>query len=392
MNGSAEIHGNQAVDNVLQYRYVPRSISCRKVFPFVKLLSLLHRWSGGLIGLLLVVLGLSGTILMWKGEWIALPGAGMPAVENVQAIGRIAQREAAAGATRITFASEELGLHQVTFGGGAGAYIGQDGTTVTSWSSQWERPELWIFDLHHHLFAGETGELVAGWAGVFGILFVVTGTILWLRSRSKWRPRLLPKKFQPGPVVSHHRDLGILLAPLLLLSFLTGTGMVFKEAAGAVLSPFGRLEARAKPLEVEPSTAPAPVAAMLVQAKARFPAAALRRLTMPGKPGQPWSVTMRQPFEWSANGRTRLMFDGSGQLIKVDDPSAGSRAASIYEKFLPLHSAGVGGLAWRLVMTLSGLGLTILGALATWSFWFRKAKKRQRPEIARAGLEVAAAG
>jgi hypothetical protein len=43
-------------------------------------------------------------------------------------------------------------------------------------------------------------------------------------------------------------------------------------------------------------------------------------------------------------------------------------------------------------MTLSGLGLTILGALATWSFWFRKAKKRRRPEIARAGLEVAAAG
>ncbi|MFL6749639.1 MAG: PepSY-associated TM helix domain-containing protein [Sphingomicrobium sp.] len=357
----------------------------------MKLLSFLHRWSGGLIGLLLAVLGLSGTILMWKAVWISLPGAGSPVVENVQALGRIAERAAAAGATRITFASEEIGLHQVSRGGGAGAYLGQDGATVTSWSSQWERPELWIFDLHHHLFAGETGELVAGWAGVFGILFVVTGTILWLRSRSKWRPRLLPRKFQPGPVVSHHRDLGILIAPLLLVTFLTGTGMLFKQAAGTVLSPFGKLEARAEPPRVEPSTGPAPVAAMLVQAKARFPDAALRRLAMPGKAGQPWSVTMRQPFEWSANGRTRLMFDGSGKLIKIDDPAAGSRAAAIYEKFLPLHSAGVGGLAWRLVMSLSGLGLTILGALATWSFWFRKAKKRHRPEIARAGLEVAAA-
>lgn len=356
----------------------------------MKLLSFLHRWAGGLIGLLLAILGLSGTILVWEGEWVSLPGANAPLSENVLTISQVADREAAAGATRITFASEEIGLHHVGREGGAGSYIAQDGTTVASWASQWERPELWIFDLHHHLFAGHTGELVAGWAGVFGLLFVITGIILWLRGRSKWRPRLLPKKFQPGPIVSHHRDIGILVAPLLLLTFLTGTGMVFKEVTGAVLSPFGKLEARGKPPKVEPIAGDAPVASMLVQAKARFPDAALRRLTLPNKPGQPWSVRMRQPFEWAPNGHTNLMFDGTGKLIKVDDPASGSRAASIYETFLPLHAAKVGGLAWKLVMTLSGVGLTLLGSLATWSFWFRKAKKRRRPEIASAGLEVAA--
>jgi uncharacterized iron-regulated membrane protein len=357
----------------------------------MKLLSFLHRWTGGLIGLLLAVLGLSGTILVWETSWISLPGARDPLVGSVETLGRIAEREAAAGATRITFASEDLGLHLVAREGGAGAYLNQHGETVATWTSQWQRPELWIFDLHHHLFAGHNGELVAGWAGLFGLLFVVTGILLWLRSRSRWRPRLLPKKFQPGPIVSHHRDLGILVAPLLLLSFLTGTGIVFKDVTAAVLSPFGKLELRAKPLEVEPSAGPAPVVAMLGEAKARFPRASLRRLNAPTKPGQPWSVAMRQPFEWSGNGRTRLMFDGSAKLIKVDDPAGGSRAAAIYEKFLPLHSARVGGLAWKLVMTMSGLGLTILGAFACLSFWFRKASKRRRPEIAKAGLEVAAA-
>ena len=131
---------------------------------------------------------------------------------------------------------------------------------------------------------------------------------------------------------------------------------------------------------------------MIVEAKARFPEAALRRLTLPSKPGQPWSVRMRQPFEWTPNGRTNLLFDGAGKLVKVDDPATGSKAASIYETFYPLHSGKVGGLAWQLAMTLSGLGLTILGAFACLSFWFRKAKKRRRPEIAKAGLEVAAAG
>jgi uncharacterized iron-regulated membrane protein len=85
------------------------------------------------------------------------------------------------------------------------------------------------------------------------------------------------------------------------------------------------------------------------------------------------------------------MFDGAGKLVKVDDPAAGSNAATIHEKFLPLHSAKVGGVAWKMAMTLSGLGLTILGALATWSFWFRKARKRHRPELATDGLRAAAA-
>jgi uncharacterized iron-regulated membrane protein len=357
----------------------------------LKTLSLLHRWAGGLIGLLLAILGLSGTILLWEGEWISLPHSGDPVMENVRSIGTIAGREVQAGAARITFASEEIGLHHVAREGGAGSYVAQDGTTITAWSSQWERPEFWIFDLHHHLFAGQNGELVAGWAGVFGLFFVISGIILWWRSRRAFRWQLLPKKFQPGPIVSHHRDIGIIVAPLLLLSFISGTGMVFKDVAAAVLSPFGKLETNSMAPKVGPIHGTAPVGAMLAEAKLRFPQAELRRLTVPGKPGQPWSVRMRQPFEWTPNGRTTLSFDATGKLINVADPASGSRAASIYETFYPLHSAKVGGFAWKLVMTLSGLGLTLLGSLATWSFWFRKAKKRRRPEIARAGLEVAAA-
>lgn len=356
----------------------------------MKLLSLLHRWSGGLLGLVLALLGVTGTILLWEGEWVSVPGADAPLVQNVQAIGRIAEREAAAGATRITFASEEIGLHHVARDGGAGSYVTQGGTTVASWSSQWERPELWIFDLHHHLFSGHNGELVTGWAGVFGLLFVITGTILWWRSRRAFEFRLWPRRFQPGPIVRHHRDLGIIVAPLLLVSFITGTGMIFDDATQWVLSPFGRIE-QSKPPEVEQAAGPAPVGAMLAEAKTRFPNAELRRLTLPTKAGQPWSVRMRQPFEWTPNGRTALYFDGRASLLRVDDPAAGSRASSINEKLYPLHTAKVGGLVWKLLMTVSGLGLTLLGLLATWSFWFRKAKKRRRPELAKAGLEAAAA-
>jgi uncharacterized iron-regulated membrane protein len=343
----------------------------------MKFLSFIHRWTGGLLGLILAVLGLSGTILLWEGAWISLPHASDPLVENVRTIGAIAEREAAAGALRITFASEEIGLHHVAKEGGAGAYVAQDGTTVASWANQWDRPELWIFDLHHHLFAGHNGELVAGWAGVAGLIFVITGTILWWRSRRAFRWRLLPARWKPGPIVAHHRDIGIIVAPLLLLSFLTGAGMIFDDVTKAVLSPFGRIEGPSKPPAIEPVET-APVARMLAEAKARHPQAELRRLTFPSKPGEPWSVRMRQPFEWTPNGRTTLLFDGSARLIKVDDPVTASRAASVNETLYPIHAAKVGGLAWKLLMTLSGLGLTLLGSLTTWSFWVRKARRKPK--------------
>ena len=249
----------------------------------MKALSFLHRWSGGLIGALLALLGLTGAILVWEGEWIGVTGANDPVVERVDRIAAISERAVADGATRITFASDEIGLHLVAKEGGAGEYVRQDGSIVASWASQWERPELWLFDLHHHLFAGETGEWVTGIAGIFGLLFVITGSILWWRSRRAFEWRLWPRKFQPGPIVRHHRDFGIVVAPLLLISFLTGLGMLFPSAARIALSPFGALPAAAKPPVVEPATQPAPIDAMLRRGESAIPR---RRASPPDHPGQ----------------------------------------------------------------------------------------------------------
>ena len=94
--------------------------------------------------------------------------------------------------------------------------------SADAWADQgadgrlWDRLELWLFDFHHHLFAGETGELITGVAGLTGLLFIVTGLILWWRSRRAFRLRLLPKSWAPGPIVSHHRDIGLLASPFLL--------------------------------------------------------------------------------------------------------------------------------------------------------------------------------
>ena len=349
----------------------------------MKLLSPLHRWAGGMIGLLLALLGLSGAILVWEDAWIQVPGANDPVVESVTELGRISERAVADGAIRITFASNEIGLHHAAGEGRSGAYIRQNGRIAEQWASQWERPEFWLFDFHHHLFASESGEWLTGIAGIAGVLFVITGAILWWRSRRAFELRLLPRTIQPGPIVRHHRDLGVIALPFLLVSLITGLGMLYGDFARATT---GASKPVSPPkIEVAAGRKPAPFAVMLKNAKARFPDAEIRRLSVPSKPGAPYSVRMRQPSEWTPNGRTTVYYDATGKMVRADDPGVGNSGDSIVEKLYPVHTGKVGGALWKIAMTLSGLALFMLGSFAVYSFWLRKAKRvgRKRSPVRR---------
>jgi uncharacterized iron-regulated membrane protein len=324
-----------------------------------------------------MLLGLSGAILVWESEWIRVPGASDPLVENVAKIADITESVAAKGnLVGITFASDDFGLHQLTYADGSGAYVRQDGTVVESWTSQWERPELWLFDLHHHLFSGEIGEVLSGIIGIAGILFVLTGVILWWRGRRGFRFRLWPERLAPGPIVRHHRDLGIVTAPLLVISMLSGVMILFAPIRFAMIGEEHR------PKIERAGTSVSGPADALVAAKAMFPGAVLRRISLPASPGGPLIVRMRQPFEWTPNGRTQLAFAANG-IVTVQDAAAANRQAWLSEKLYPIHSAKVGGWTWKLAMTASGLALSLLGSLTVWSFWARRATRRKARRLGR---------
>lgn len=332
----------------------------------MKTLSAIHRWCGALIGVLLALLGLSGAVLVWEGEWINLPGANDPVLADVTKMGGIAQAAAIRGElSRITFASRELALHEVIYADGSGAYVRQDGTIVDSWESQWDRPEQWLFDFHHHLFAGDIGETITGMAGLAGVLFTVTGLTLWWRSRRSFAPRIWPRRFAPGPIVSHHRDLGAVTAPLLIISMITGAMMLFQPLRVALLGAENR---PAFSVYAAPNQN---LATAIATAAALFPTAELRRITPPVNPGGMIAVRLRQSFEWTPNGRTFVRIAAQGGA-EVEDPVAANGSATLVERLYPIHSGKAGGLIWKLGLTASGLALALLGSLAMWSFWARR--------------------
>lgn len=354
----------------------------------MKLLSLLHRWAGGLVGILLAVIGLSGTVLLWEDNWILLEGANDPALNDPTALGQAVQTaiETGPGLSRITFAGEEIGLHQAIYSDGGGAYLAQDGAVVDHWSGMWERPELWLFDLHHYLLLGETGKTITGALGILLLAFTITGAILWWRTRKTFRFRLWPARYTASAIIRHHRDLGVVASPLLLLVAATGTLMVFPAISSALLSPIATANSKpVLPTDLAPVEQTTDWQGVMANAQSAYPSATPRRLMMPSAPGEPIAIRFRQDFEWTPNGRSYVWIDPeTASVVAADEPAKGDAASAIVEKFYPLHAAKVGGILWRIVLTFAGFALVLLGLLASWSFWMGKiSKQKPRAGVAR---------
>lgn len=362
----------------------------------MKWIDLLHRWAGGVIGLVLALLGLSGAILAFKTWWLAgLPGAGDAQRQDIPALA--AQIDAAMAAPggpprSIQFATHDFGLTRISRGEGAGAYADQSGRTVAEWGSKWDRVELWLFDFHHHLFFGDTGETVAGIAALTGLLFVVTGAILWWRLRRTFKFRLIPKRMSRPAIVTHHRDIGVVFAPLLFLAMATGMLMVFRPVSDALFAPGTGLSAPFKAPEVRggPLAAKLDWAAMFAAARARYPDAEIRIVSLPREPGGLILMRLRQKPEWLPNGRTLVWFrPDNGDLVDTRNVQAMPAGIRAYNSLYPLHAGKVGGLAWKLLVATTGLVLAMLGSFAVWTFWFKrpKPKRMRRTEAAIAAAE-----
>lgn len=356
----------------------------------MSILRLAHRWAGGLIGLFLAILGLSGAMLVHKDDWLraTLPHAADPQVQDTAALAR-AVTKIFADSDRprsIVLASERLGVHRLSYmDKERGAYADQTGEIIVAWTSKWERPEVWLFDLHHYLLIGDTGKFVAGTLGLFGLAFVITGVILWWPTRRLFTFSLWPAKMSRAAVVRQHRDLGVLVSPLLFVSLLTGVAMTLPKVEEVLLSAFS------KPAEMEAAQKPptskggvmAPATdwrALLDETRAKYPDAEIRIISLPAKPGALISVRLRQQAEWLPNGRTMFWFDpASGRQVADRDAQTLPMGVRVANLEYPVHAAKVGGLPYRLVMTLSGLTLALLGTLAVYTFWANpKLQKRKR--------------
>ena len=168
-------------------------------------------------------------------------------------------------------------------------------------------------------------------------------------------------------VLSLHRNLGVLIAPLLLVTTATGVFLSFPVSSRAMFDAFGAATVSAPP-RIDGKDTDINWKEGLSEATAAFPSAAPRIVIWP-RIDDPPSIRLRQPSEWHPNGRTVVAFEHeTGRPIFIRDATNAGAGREAFNAIYPVHAASIGGRVYDVVMFLAGFGMFCLGGLGAFAF------------------------
>ena len=347
-----------------------------------------HKWIGLVAGIATVILGLSGTALVYRAElerWQArnLPG-GAAAGERVPLDVLVTTANAAWPAkrlTRIVFPPSPADPMQVVLQT-PGAPNLKDAELVTVYVNPYDGAVLgsierngtwiwWLQDLHYAWFMGEPGLKANGMFALALLLLALSGPVLWWPGRKRLSSSL---RVRPQPAAARWRDLHAVsgIAACLALGLIALTALYYAYRAPATaLVTWASGDAPLRPPAVAGSGSPlASLAAIQDGARRALPEATIDELR-PGRPGAPASVTFRLPGDHLI-GRHRAWIDPvSAELLRVDRHDRLAPGQRLLGNMAPWHYGTFGGPVTRLLWFVSGLVPALLFATGVW-LWARR--------------------
>jgi uncharacterized iron-regulated membrane protein len=360
-----------------------------------KVALILHRVVGVMVGLLLVVIGLTGSSLVF---WHEIDESRNPQLMRVVPQGDRISPDAILKPVQTAYPDlklESIDLPRTpeeTYKVGlkskddkwidtyvnpyTGAILGQ---------RQWGRTLMtFIYDIHMTLLAGEVGGIVVGICGILLLLLGISGVILW----PGWKQFAQGFKIRwksPVQLVNYdiHKVGGILSTVFLLLIAFTGAAMIFyTQFEGAVYWLTGTPKPPDAKSTVIANSAPMAVEAILQNANAALPGGETTYISLPKKPDGAFRVTKKLDRELTPHGRSRVFLDQySGEVLRVENALEAPLANRILNALFPLHIGIYGGLAMRILYIFIGLAPTVL-FITGFALWWSKtyavrARRRQ---------------
>ena len=350
-----------------------------------------HRCLGVSVGLLLVLLGLSGSIITYQQELDALLHPGLLTTSSVGARVPLQRAEAAARAVMPDGATLQW------------ARLPHEPHGVISWFYQdragnpWELTTApstaqvlgqrrsdthalaWVYAFHATLLAGIKGNVVLGIAAFATLWLVGIGLWMWWPRRGRWRQALTIKRGVGSARLNFdlHRVIGAYSAPLLIVSAFTGIYMALPPVMTAAMS------------WVAPVTEPVPVKATggpvhvtldeaVALAQRVFPGTHPKVLVLPeaGQGAYEINLYRTEDRQWRKTGEWTAFIDAStGQALRLDGPVGGTAGDRFIAWMFPLHNGEAFGEVTRAAVCLLGLlplALAVTGAL----IWWRRRKHR----------------
>jgi uncharacterized iron-regulated membrane protein len=381
-----------------------------------RVLAFLHLWAGLILGVPLVVLGLTGSILVFEHEldrWTKpeLYAASSGAKRSVAEIVAAARK---AGPERLVPAMvglpEEPGdpaiVRLVPPGrGGPGVqgaiqvFVDPGSLAVLGTREPTDSILRQIFLLHANLMVrgDRTGREIIGWLGVIMLGFGLTGLYLWWPRNGRWHQAFLIKRSSTS--YRFNRDLhgaaGIWgLAVFVLVSF-SGVYLAFPQTIGPAITtilPGEDLRARASQIRVPPATDKQPLSPdeALSIARERLPEAEARAISLPGRPDQPVRISMARSQAWAGAPPINVFLDPfTREILAVQDPRSFSLGELVLAYQHALHEGGGLGPVWRLLVFLSGF-LPLVFAITGTMMWLKKRGQRAGQKLAAAMIRPTA--
>lgn len=341
---------------------------------------LIHRWAGIGLGLLLVVVTVSGVPLVFRPELARLTSA--PAMDAPRAadLDAVAAR-IAGGQARVVgvILAERQGLPDAwsvrTRDGGWTVYTDPaDGAVLGETRGSWLPATLdWLARFHHDLWLRPLGGMVVGAAGLMLVLFCLSGLyLIWPRVR-RW------SAFRG---MGLHLQLGLWTAPPLLVIGLTGAMFEFTWLRRGVHATLGggqadlpmQLRAKGEQPRSQPGASrDAGWSAMASAAAAAVPDGVVGRLLPPRQDDADgvWRARVRVP-----GGQATVLLDRRlGTVLAVQDPRRMSPGGWLAHEQLAVHTGAWGGDALRVAWLLLGAVPTVL-FLTGLAMWRRRVRSR----------------
>lgn len=233
-----------------------------------------------------------------------------------------------------------------------------------------------LFALHSSLLAGDTGKAVLTLGALGYLLMLVSGLVLWWPVR--WRAGF---SVRTGAGLTRslfdlHRVGGALFGLLVGVSVATGAYMAWHPIAQWVSQATG--QAPPRPPTVPSTAAPAvPLDVAVARAQALFPDGMVGYVQVPAGDRSPLRVRLKLPDDPHPNGLTSVWLHPlSGEVLVAHRWSALDPGTRAYSFIYPLHIGTLGGTPVLIATFAAGVLLAGYGASGMWLWWRRRMQGR----------------
>jgi uncharacterized iron-regulated membrane protein len=384
-----------------------------KLLKIRKFITKIHRYLGLFVGIVVIIVGLTGSLLVFRYEIDAwdiqhrfgasieksIPQSPEILINNVKSVYAVGVGEAFASAKASPLENRpDWKIAKLI------AFHGQDFYTVRI-----DRPDdkqqevfinpytgkiigdrqrqdaIWgrILSLHYQLLSGDVGTIIAGIAALLLLVLSITGIILWSGWRKLWLGFKISWRAHPIRVnYDLHKVAGIVTAIFLGATAFTGFCWNFSDVTYPLIYTLTQTteapEVESTILANKPTL---DLDDIVNRSNLALPGAITTAITFPQQPTDVFEISKRFPQDLDDFSSYVKLDRYSGKILQVRDSRTAKLADRILNSFVPLHYGTFGGLPTRILYIFVGIAPLILFITGSKMFTLRNWSKAKQKEV-----------